>query len=217
MGGTVWNDEFVAEDERRRAQEARRIRRRRKEGTLGASAFRRREDRRFLWRRRRRAALSGVRLLVAVALLVVGAKAALWREQGLTERYRGLPAAADDDRAALERRLASIDALIGENPLWLGAFEASRERRELRARLLQLEREATEAALAADVERMQRLDAADSARTRARTLIEQRQFAAAIEHLREALRAAPPDWVERAQVEADLAALQALAAGRSQR
>jgi tetratricopeptide (TPR) repeat protein len=146
--------------------------------------------------------------LAAGLLMLVGLCAGVtFRELHVRRLYQALPEVRADDLDSLGTRLAAIDALLAGNPLWLGMFEASRERAQLRTRIDQIEaRRAAADRQAADREAEARM-MADSARTRAVLLLDQRDFPAAAAELRRALEFAPPDWQHRGRVEADLAAI----------
>lgn len=156
-------------------------------------------------RRRLRGVLRSIAGAGLIAALVTGA---VWRETDIDGRYLAIPSAAPSDLDGLRKRLAAIDQLVASSPLWLGIFEASHERSELRSAIARIERERADAALAAQIEDTQRLDQTESARVRGMAAMERRDFAAAVEHFRVALQFAPPDWPLRARVESDIAAVQ---------
>jgi tetratricopeptide (TPR) repeat protein len=152
------------------------------------------------WRRR----------LQRIALVVVALGAAygiVWREMHIEADYAALTAAKDGDVASMQRRLSELDAWIASNPLWLGMFDAGRERGRLRTELEKIEaaeRESAQQRVAAHV----RAEAvAESERVLGRRAAEQSDFAGAREHFQKALEAAPADWKPRLQVQTDIEAI----------
>jgi tetratricopeptide (TPR) repeat protein len=155
--------------------------------------------------------------MFSLFVLMCGAVAfAVWREIGINELYDSLSPASVDNIESLRARLDGIDAIVEGNPLWVGAFRASQERSQLRARITQLESLEIRERIQRDAELGRKLDEAESHRIRYRVAVEEGKLDAAVEHLRAALEVAPADWEHRARLESDLAALQgpAGAAGR---
>lgn len=147
---------------------------------------------------------------VAVAAVAGGAIGAV-HELRIRHEYRAVPAVVPGDLSSIDQRVAGIDALLRDEPLWLGSGRAERERRRL---VVERER------LAAEQERIAQQQAAEgrleaeAARLLARKLVAAGDHAGAAEQCEQALAAAPEDWEHRAQVEQDLAALQTRTARR---
>lgn len=155
------------------------------------------------WRRRVR--------LGALMFIVVGlAVGVVFRELHIQNTYATLTPQLGEDRASLQERLDNLDHLITANPLWLGMFQAGRERADLKKRLSVLEFQAEEDALIAAEEQKQTLMLAEAARTRGLLLLEQRDFAAAQREFARALEVAPADWDVRARVIGDMKAISEL-------
>lgn len=158
---------------------------------------------RLNWRRRFR--------IAAVLLVVVGmAVGVVFRELHIQNNYASLMPQRGDDRVALQSRLDKLDELINANPLWLGMFQAGRERADLKKSISELDSKAAQEALRAADAHKESLMAADASRTRGLLLLEQRDFAGAQSHFSEALENAPADWAERERVVADLKAISEL-------
>lgn len=155
---------------------------------------------RAAWRKR-------LQLTAAVIVLVGAASAAVWRELTLDQAYASVPPAATGDVPAMQARLAAIDTMIEEHPLWLSMWEAGRERSRLRTEIerCESERAARERKLAEERARIETL--AEGERARARLYAEQYEFSRALDHFRNALQHAPPDWAYRAQVQRDIDAI----------
>lgn len=154
------------------------------------------------WRRRMR--LTGLILLVGA--LVLGA---LWRESWLQNRYAAIPQVDESDLPGLRERLGQIDYLIASNPLWMGAFQASGERAELRVAIAKHESRLLREQLAADAELRRRIDDAESNYVRARDAVDEGDLQAALRHFLQALAVAPDDWLARERTEADVQAIRA--------
>jgi tetratricopeptide (TPR) repeat protein len=164
-------------------------------------------DLRYEEEQRRTALRRRIQRAVAIVLVVGAATAAVMRNNRIDERYAALPAAADNDADAMRARLAAIDELVDESPLWLGMWAASRERTRLRTAIDRDESKRAELARKTADERARRETQADAERTRARMAAERSEFAEALVHLQGALQHAPPEWPHRAQVERDIQAI----------
>jgi tetratricopeptide (TPR) repeat protein len=145
------------------------------------------------WRRIRRV---GTPVLVGVLLGVI-------LEIRVQSAYEAIPPVTEDDVTSLEQRLAGLDRLIEDRPLWLGGFRARREQADLRAEIERLKEETVDAAQPDPNRAM----LADSVRLSANGLVQQGDYEGAIETYQVALESAPPDWEHREQVETDLKAV----------
>jgi hypothetical protein len=133
----------------------------------------------------------------------------VFRELYIRNLYASIPPAAESSRPSIEERMARLDGLIENNPLWLGMFRAGRERAHLRGEIERLSaQEARQEREEADA-LAERLIMAESARLRARQLLENTDLAGAVEQYGLALELAPEEWPHRARVRADLDAVQA--------
>lgn len=146
------------------------------------------------------------RFLAAVAVAVVaGGVIGAVHELRIRHEYQAIPAVAPGDVASIDQRVAGIDALIRDEPLWLGSARAERERRRL---LVERERLQAEQEREAQQQAQEGTLVAESARLLARKLVATGDLEGAAEQCEQALAAAPEDWEHRAQVEQDLEALQ---------
>jgi len=159
-------------------------------------------DRRNRWRRR---------LQVAALLSVLGAAAigVVLREQRIEAEYAQLPKVQGKDVEAMRAQLQLLDGWIAKNPLWLGMFDAGRERSRLRTDIEQIEAAQHEAQRLALATHAKQEIAAEAERVLGRQFAEHSDFASAHEHFQRALELAPADWKQRAQVQTDVAALAA--------
>lgn len=162
------------------------------------------------WRRRLR--IAG--MLVVVVGLAVGV---VFRELHVQNNYATLTPQLGQDRAALQQRLDNLDNLITSNPLWLGMFQAGRERAELKKRLAVLDAAAARNAVRLADERAEAMLEAESARTQGLLFLEQRDFSNAGDAFAKALEVAPADWSERARVTEDLKAISELTSEQIER
>lgn len=159
-------------------------------------------EKRRAWRRRLRA-------LLAVVVLSAAVMGVMWRESWLQQRYAAIPPAEENDIVGLRDRLEQIDHLIASSPGWMGAFQASSERADLRAAIAKHEARLVQEQLAAEAEERRRLDEAESSYVRARGAVDDGDFQAALEHYEHALEVAPADWGELARLKADVEAVRA--------
>lgn len=148
----------------------------------------------------------GTGLLVVIVALV---SAVVLRELYVQDLYASIPPAAGDNRQSVEERLERLDHLIESNPLWLGMFRAGRERADLRVELERIYAEEAELERAKANERAERQLMAETARMRARALVENADYAGAAVELEQALELAAPSWAHRERVQADLQAVRA--------
>ena len=152
------------------------------------------------WSRRFRVAA----LTLLACGLVVGA---FFRELHLQRMYANLPEARVRDVESYQARLTGIDALIASNPLWLGMFEAGRERASLRGEIDKMgarmaEQARTEANQRAELEAL-----LDWYRARGLMFVQQDNFRDALEQYQLALSEAPEGWEHRERVESDVEAI----------
>ena len=157
-------------------------------------------DRRNRWKRR---------LQVAALLTVLGAAlvGVVMREQRIEEEYAALPKLKGKDVEAMRAQLQLLDGWIAKNPLWLGMFDAGRERSRLRTDIEQTEAAQHEAQRVAMAAHAKQEIAAEAERVLGRQMAEHGDFAAAHEHFQRALELAPADWKAREQVRTDVEAL----------
>lgn len=148
-----------------------------------------------------------VRIAGLLVVLAAGVFLLVTRDMQISQEYRELPAARQGDRQSLEQRLASVDALIQGNPLWLGMFAAGRERGELRSEIERLHAQEAREARQVEDQLTERRIHAETALVRARRAVEALDMKGAIEQYELALGVAPEDWSERERAEADLAAV----------
>lgn len=152
-------------------------------------------------RRVMRRYLFGLILMVLVAGLA-------WREWSLSQGFEGIPSAEARDLDSLQRRLAEVDGMIDQNPLWMGAFQAVRERGRLRSRIQRIEFEQREAELAAERAAAERLDRAEEARLLGRRAAARQDYDEALQQFLHALELGGTEWEHREQVQKDVVALQ---------
>jgi tetratricopeptide (TPR) repeat protein len=159
-------------------------------------------DRRNRWKRR---------LQIAGLVTVLGAAAfgVVLREQRIEAEYAKLPHGESKDVAALRAQLQLLDGWIAKNPLWLGMFDAGRERSRLRTGIEQIEAAEHEAQRAALAAHAKQEIAAEAERVLGRRAAEHNDFAGAHEHFARALEIAPADWAARGQVQTDVTAIAA--------
>ena len=160
-------------------------------------------EQRVAWRRRVR--------LAAVMFIVVGlAVGVVFRELHIQNTYATLTPQHGQDHASLQQRLENLDRMLTANPLWLGMFQAGRERAELKKQISELEFQAEEDALKAAEAKKQQIMSADAARTRGLLSLEERDFPGAQREFAKALELAPAEWAERTRVVADMKAISEL-------
>lgn len=152
--------------------------------------------------RRRRVTTLTVALAVSMLLSLFG-----WREWTLASQLDSLPTVSHDDSAGLRESLAQVDALISENPLWMGAFRASRQRLELRAQVDRIDAVEESRHRARIQEAARKLDIAENARVAGRDASADREFVTALGHFERSLDIAPDDWEHRPRVQADIDAI----------
>jgi tetratricopeptide (TPR) repeat protein len=159
-------------------------------------------DKRNRWRRR---------LQVAALLTVFGAVGGgiVMREQRIEAEYAQLPKVHPKDVGAMRAQMQQLDDWIAKNPLWLGMFDAGRERSRLRTEIEQLEAALHEAQRIALATHAKQEIAAEAERVLGRMSAEGNDFPLALEHFQRALELAPADWKARGQVETDVTAITA--------
>lgn len=145
---------------------------------------------------------------VLTLLLLAGAAAgAVWHEREIGARYAALAPADSTNVQSVRTRLHGVDDLIESNPLWIGKFDASKERSRLRAEIQRFEAAESEQKRAQVDEQARNLELAESARQRGRQYAEQGAYGEALIQLESALASAPADWEPREKVEIDVRAL----------
>jgi hypothetical protein len=152
------------------------------------------------------------RLLCAVAVAAVaGGAIGAVHELRIRHEFQAVPAVVPGNVSSIDQRVAGIDALLRDEPLWLGSGRAERERRQL---VVERERLAAEQDRIAQQQAAEGTLEAEAARLLARKLVAAGDHAGAVEQCELALASAPEDWEHREQVEQDLAALQTRTARR---
>jgi len=155
-----------------------------------------------------------LRLVVTLILVSGVATTVLLREVRIWSRWKTVPEASREDIPAMRARLAGIDALIHSERAWLMMPKALLERDVLRHDIELRERTIlpVETDTAVSVEETQKGKSyaeAESARTSGLRNAEKGHVTEALVDLRHALEIAPPDWLHRQRVQADIAALDA--------
>jgi tetratricopeptide (TPR) repeat protein len=145
---------------------------------------------------------------VLVLLLCAAAYGVYLREAHIEAQYSAIPAATGEV-ASLRERLASVDALVDSNYVWLGMGPAKREQIRLTHQIAVAEAKAAETEHQAAMVRAQKSEEAKAALSRGMLLAQQGHFEEALVDLRHALDLAEPKWPERPQVEANVAAIEA--------
>jgi tetratricopeptide (TPR) repeat protein len=161
-------------------------------------------ERRAAWRKRLQRVAVFVALAGAVAFVV-------WREMRIEDEYHALPGARAGDVRAMRERLAQLDSWMDDNPIWLGMLDAVRERSRLRTEIEKIEAAAHEQERQQAAARARAETSAEAERVLGRRAAERSEFAEARKHFEQALKVAPPNWAPRAQVETDIAAIDAWA------
>jgi hypothetical protein len=128
--------------------------------------------------------------LTAFMLALVGSWITV-REVRLRESVEALPAVRSDAPASVSARLAAMDSLLSENPLWIGGLALRRERVQLHAREAArvASRSRREEALRSERERQDL--AAQAACTRGQLLLEDGLVREARLEFAQALQAVP--------------------------
>jgi tetratricopeptide (TPR) repeat protein len=165
-------------------------------------------DLRFQIAERRTRSLRGVRRALIACCVVGVLSAVVWWERRVETAYSALPAADVRDLASLRERLAALDGLMDTYPLWLGMWRASGERADLRVSIQKVVAEQAEAERVREEEHARSLAHAESANLRGDAHMDNGEFMAALDDYRECLSVAPPDWPNRARVEANIAAIE---------
>jgi len=159
-------------------------------------------ERRGAWRKGLKAAALSVLCLGAASGVVL-------REVDIDARFERIPQASSGDLPAMQARLNALDELVAQSPLWMGLFRASRERAGLRERVEKLRAETAERETKEAQARALAATLAESQYSLARIAAENYHFGEMRQHLEAALSYAPRDWAERAQIQRELAALEA--------
>lgn len=148
-----------------------------------------------------------VKIAAAVLVAVAIGWGLVWRETSVDEAYAAIPGASMDNVEDMQRRLTAVDAHIESNPMWLGMWSAGRERSRLRNEIERFKAAQAAADRLASAERTRQETLAEAERTRARLYAEQYEFARALDHFKNSMEHAPPEWVHRAQVQRDIDAI----------
>lgn len=146
--------------------------------------------------------------LGVIAVLVALLAGVFVRESYIDSTYQDLPRPSGDLQG-LRDRVAAVEALIDTHKAWFGMGPVLREKNRLERAIAGLESEAAEAAHQAAVELARKVELADAARSRGMMLAQQGHFEEALADLRQALELADPSWSERAQVQANVEAIEA--------
>lgn len=162
------------------------------------------------WSEKERQERNVKRIKVAGVLLVVAALLAgvFVRESYIETAYRDLPVPGTD-LPGLRERLASLDALVAGHKLWFGMGTVLREQTQLGREISNREAAESESARKAALEIARRAEDAESARARGMQLAQQGHFEEALADLRQSLQLADPSWPDRAQVQANVEAIEA--------
>lgn len=155
--------------------------------------------------------------LKLVALLIVGSgalTAVILREARIWSAWKALPETSHEDAAAMRTRLAGVEALLEKERAWITMPLAIVDRDLLRHDIELQERPVlpVETDIPGAQEALLRgtpYDQAEDARLSGLRHAEKGRVVEAIAELRKALEVAPPDWRQRAKVQANIAALEA--------
>lgn len=149
------------------------------------------------------------RLLLVLLLMSTGLSALIAREVSIQRTYDALPLADEAVAGSMQERRAGLQAMLDDHRVWTGMVSVTQERDQLDTRIADHERElAAEMRRAAKVA-LQRQEMAEAARMRGLMFSERGDFDQALKNFREALERSKPDWEHRAQLEIDIAALEA--------
>jgi tetratricopeptide (TPR) repeat protein len=132
----------------------------------------------------------------------------VYRELHVQRAYQSLEPAVSGDLDSLRARIGALDSLISKNRLWLGVFEAGRERAAIRGEIDRIEAKQAEIARELADRRAEQAMVTDAARTRGILMLEEHDFEGAAAQFEAALETAPLDWEHRARLEADIAAIE---------
>jgi tetratricopeptide (TPR) repeat protein len=162
------------------------------------------------WEENERKARNQKRGKMAAGLLVLCGLAygVYWREQHIGAQYAEIPP-AQGDLTSLRARLDALDALVDANHVWIGMPAVLREQDRLNRQVSVAESKKAEEDHQAALVRAQRSEESKAALSRGMLLAQQGHFEEALVDLRHALELSGPDWPERAQVEANVAAIEA--------
>jgi len=148
--------------------------------------------------------------IVLLVIAVLAFAAAVWqREQRITQEFGEIVAAREGDLPSLKARLASIDRVLDDEHGWIGMLPAIKEKARLEHEVELLDEQAQKAQREVDLERAQREEEAEDARTRGLSFAERGQFDEALADFRHALELSTPTWEHRARVQADVDAIEA--------
>lgn len=163
---------------------------------------------------RKNTAKHSVRLALTLLFVSGAATAILLREVRIWSEWKTLPEASREDLPSMRARLAGLDGLIEKERVWMLLPKALIDRDVLRHDIELRERPVLP--VLTDVpgkhEETQSGNSyaeAEEARTRGLQNAEKGHVSEALADLRRSLEIAPPDWLHRQRVQADIAALDA--------
>jgi len=163
---------------------------------------------------RKSSALRAVKTAVFVTIFSGLATAVTLREHRIWSLWKSLPTANPDDVSGMRARLAGIESLLDQEQFWLTMPIALLQKDVLAHDIELLARPVLP--IVTDVPGGENAAAtkspyaeADAARERGMEHAEKGRILEALAELRRSLEVAPPDWVYRTRVEANVAALEA--------
>ena len=149
------------------------------------------------------------RMLLVLLLISSAVSGLVAREISIHDDYGRLPAADGGDLTSLHQRRAGLQRLLDTNYLWVGAISAMEERDRLDGHIASFERELAAQARREAEKTAQLQEQVEAARIRGLMFSERGDFDRALEYFRQALERSDPDWEHRAQLEIDIAAIEA--------
>jgi len=136
------------------------------------------------------------------------------REKSLYDDFASLPPAQRGDLPSTAERLSRVDGMLAAHRPWLGMFQVTNERNDLRSEVIRLESMAAKRRQKELEREQQDLLVLEAAREDGLKHARRNEFAAAQADFQRALELAPPDWEHREKVLRDLAALEAWQEGK---
>jgi tetratricopeptide (TPR) repeat protein len=156
-----------------------------------------------LVRNKRRNRMLGVLVLLSCAITAVAA-----REYNVSREFKTLPPSRPGDVASIQMRLAGLDDFITDKWVWMGLFDAVKQREKLRDEIVEIERK-HKRTMEEEAETRQRLfEMVEAARMRGLRHVERDELEEGLADFKRALRMSTPEWEHRDRVVADIAALQ---------
>jgi tetratricopeptide (TPR) repeat protein len=136
------------------------------------------------------------------------------REIRIWGRWKAIPEANSDDVAAMRARLAGIESLLDSEVAWctmpFALLDRDLLKHDIELRSRPIVPASTDVPSAAEeIQNGKAYADAETERTTGLKLAQEGHIDEAIQHLRRALKIAPPDWYPRERIEADVAALDA--------